>query len=837
MTNGTSIKETPATIGNNAVGNTVNAGNGASRKVLSLKPRVVAGSSDNPQSATRAHPAKPSIQVEVRRKRVIDGAADPREGSARAKLAPAASRLEQERVARKEQQLAAEASGAAQKAEVREKEASENSREREAMERRAEAEGRQLTDAEKQKLAVYAEAEAIRAMMAGPSKARKAEEEKRVQQEAAAKQAAPAKEARVVKSERAPAAAPSGADKGRQEKGRFGSKGPQERTGAGAARQGRGRRNGSIQEQAAPVERVAQDVHVPETITVGELAKKMSVKAGELIMRLMALGQMVSINQSLDQDTAMILVEEMGHKAIPARVDDPEAYLEEAPLAQQDIRARAPVVTVMGHVDHGKTSLLDYIRRAKVAVGEAGGITQHIGAYHVTTERGMITFLDTPGHAAFAAMRARGAKATDIVILVVAADDGVMPQTREAIDHARASGAPLVVALNKIDKFEANSERVRGELVALGVVPEEFGGDVPFVEVSAKTGAGIDDLLERVLLQAEMMELSAHSAGHARGVVIEARLDKGKGPVATVLVHSGRLGRGDMILAGGSYGRARSLVDETGRSVEGAGPSMPVQIHGLSEVPQAGDEFVVMGDERRAREIAVFRSLRSRDAKLTRQHAAKLETLFANGARTSILSLIIKADTQGSQEALAQALLKLGNDEVRVSIARAAVGGISENDINLAIASNSVVIGFNVRADLGARKLAESSDVDVRYHDIIYAAVDEAKAALSGMLAPERREEILGTAEVRKVFTVSKQGAIAGCMVTSGVAKRSSKARVLRENVVVHTGEIESLRRGKDDVSEARAGFECGATMRGWSEFKEGDLIEFFEVREIARAL
>lgn len=845
MTNGTSIKETPGTIGNNAVGNTVgntvNAGDGAPRKVLSLKPRVAAETTDSSQSAMRAHPAKTSIQVEVRRKRILEGGSEPREASARATTTPAASRLDQERGARREQQLAtaaAEASAAARKADALEKEAGENSREREAMERTAEAEGRQLTDAEKQKLAVYAEAEAIRAMMAGPSKARKAEEEKRIQQEAAAKQAAPAKEARVVKSERAPApaAAPSGADKGRQEKGRFGSKGPQERKGAGA-RQGRGRRNGGAQEQAAPVERVAQDVHVPEMITVGELAKKMSVKAGELIMRLMALGQMVSINQSLDQDTAMILVEEMGHKAIPARVDDPEAYLEEAPLAQQDMRARAPVVTVMGHVDHGKTSLLDYIRRAKVAVGEAGGITQHIGAYHVTTERGMITFLDTPGHAAFAAMRARGAKATDIVILVVAADDGVMPQTREAIDHARASGAPLVVALNKIDKFEANSERVRGELVALGVVPEEFGGDVPFVEVSAKTGAGIDDLLERVLLQAEMMELSAHSAGHARGVVIEARLDKGKGPVATVLVHSGRLARGDMILAGGSYGRARSLVDETGRSVEGAGPSIPVQIHGLSEVPQAGDEFVVMGDERRAREIAVFRSLRSRDAKLTRQHAAKLETLFANGAQTSILSLIIKADTQGSQEALAQALLKLGNDEVRVSIARAAVGGISENDINLAIASNSVVIGFNVRADLGARKLAESSDVDVRYHDIIYAAVDEAKAALSGMLAPERREEILGTAEVRKVFTVSKQGAIAGCMVTSGVAKRSSKARVLRENVVVHTGEIESLRRGKDDVSEARAGFECGATMRGWSEFKEGDLIEFFEVREIARAL
>jgi translation initiation factor IF-2 len=552
----------------------------------------------------------------------------------------------------------------------------------------------------------------------------------------------------------------------------------------------------------------------------------------------MKLGQMVTINQSLDQDTAMILVEEVGHTAIAAKIEDPEAYLEDAGFIQSDIQTRAPVVTVMGHVDHGKTSLLDYIRRTKVASGEAGGITQHIGAYHVETPRGMITFLDTPGHAAFAAMRARGAKATDIVVLVVAADDGVMPQTKEAIDHAKAAGSPLVVALNKIDKPDANIERVRSELIALGVVPEEFGGNTPFVQVSAKTGVGIDDLLERVLLQAEVMELKVASTGHAKGVVIEARLDKGRGPVATVLIHSGTLSRGDIVLAGSSYGRARALIDEVGKSQPKAGPSIPVQIQGLSEVPQAGDEFVVLTDERRAREIAVFRGLRSHNAKLSRQHAAKLENLFGEvGTTLRTLSLIVKADTQGSQEALSQSLQKLGNEEVRVKIARAAVGAITENDINLAIASNSVVIGFNVRADLGARKLSEGNDVDVRYYDVIYAAVDEVKSALSGMLAPEKREELLGVAEVRKVFTVSKIGTIAGCMITSGLAKRGAKVRLLRENVVVFTGEVESLRRGKDDASEVRQTFECGIMLKNYNDIQDGDQLEFFEIKEVARAL
>ena len=579
---------------------------------------------------------------------------------------------------------------------------------------------------------------------------------------------------------------------------------------------------------------------MPETITVAELAHKMAVKASEVIKHLMKLGQMVTINQPLDQDTAMIVVEEMGHKAIVAALDDPEAFTDDEVQQQQsESLQRAPVVTVMGHVDHGKTSLLDYIRRAKVASGEAGGITQHIGAYHVETARGMISFLDTPGHEAFTAMRARGAKATDIVILVVAADDGVMPQTREAIKHAKAAGVPIVVAINKIDKPDANSERVKNELVVEEVVPEEFGGDSPFVSVSAKTGQGIDALLEQVLLQAEVLELRAPVDAMAKGLVIEAQLDKGRGPVATVLVQSGTLKAGDIVLAGSTYGRVRAMLDENGRTIKTAGPSIPVEIQGLTEVPQAGDEFMVMSDERRAREIATYRAGKFRNTKLAKQQAAKLENMFADMAASEIkmVPIIVKADVQGSQEALAQSLVKLSTDEVKVQMVYTAVGGISESDVNLAIASKAVIIGFNTRADAGARKLAENNGVDIRYYNIIYDAVDELKAAMSGMLTPEKKEEVIGTAEIRQVFKVSKIGSIAGCMVTAGVVRRSARLRLLRNNMVVFTGELESLKRFKDDAREVKESFECGLNIKNYNDIQEGDVLEFYEIREIARTL
>lgn len=603
----------------------------------------------------------------------------------------------------------------------------------------------------------------------------------------------------------------------------------------------RGDRNdGAPSSFIAPQEAQVQEVHVPETISVADLAHKMSVKASEVIKQLMKLGQMVTINQQLDQETAMIVVEEMGHTALPAKLDDPDAFLEEVDAdAQHELLPRAPVVTVMGHVDHGKTSLLDYIRTSRVAAGEAGGITQHIGAYHVDTPRGMITFLDTPGHAAFTAMRARGAKATDIVILVVAADDGVMPQTKEAIHHAKAAGVPIVVAMNKIDKPEANIERLKSELVAEQVVPEDFGGDSPFVAVSARTGQGIDTLLEQVLLQAEVLELTAAKDSMAKGLVIEAQLDKGRGPVATVLVQSGTLKRGDVVLAGSSFGRVRAMLDENGKTITEAGPSIPVEIQGLTEVPQAGDEFMVLGDERRAREIATFRQGKYRDVKLAKRQAANLENMMeqmGQGA-TQTLPLIIKADVQGSQEALAQSLLKLSTAEVKVQIVHAAVGGISESDVNLAIASKAVIIGFNTRADAGSRKLAENNGVDIRYYNIIYDAVDEVKAAMTGMLAPEQREEVIGTAEIRTVFVASKIGTVAGSMVTAGLVRRGARFRLLRENVVVYTGEIESVRRLKDDVREVAAGFECGIKLKNYNDIKEGDQLEFFEVKEVARTL
>ncbi len=615
------------------------------------------------------------------------------------------------------------------------------------------------------------------------------------------------------------------------------------RAGWRAPRAGRrgDRNDGAPSSFVAPAEFQAQEVHIPETISVADLAHKMSVKASEVIKQLMKLGQMVTINQQLDQETAMIVVEEMGHTAMAAKLDDPDAFLEEETEADSEHESltRAPVVTVMGHVDHGKTSLLDYIRTSRVAAGEAGGITQHIGAYHVETPRGMITFLDTPGHAAFTAMRARGAKATDIVILVVAADDGVMPQTKEAISHAKAAGVPIVVAMNKIDKPEANIERLKSELVAEQVVPEDFGGDSPFVGVSAKTGQGIDTLLEQVLLQAEVLELKAPKDTMAKGLVIEAQLDKGRGPVATVLVQSGTLKRGDVVLAGSSFGRVRAMLDEDGKAITEAGPSIPVEIQGLTEVPQAGDEFMVLGDERRAREIATFRQGKYRDVKLAKRQAANLENMMdqmGQGAK-QVLPLIIKSDVQGSQEALAQSLLKLSTDEVKVQIVHAAVGGISESDINLAIASKAVIIGFNVRADAGSRKLAENNGVDIRYYNIIYDAVDEIKAAMTGMLAPEQREETIGTAEIRTVFVASKIGTVAGSMVTAGLVRRGARFRLLRENVVIYTGEVESVRRMKDDVREVATGFECGIKLKNYNDIKEGDQLEFFEVKEIARTL
>ena len=589
-----------------------------------------------------------------------------------------------------------------------------------------------------------------------------------------------------------------------------------------------------------PTEPVVRDVHVPETITVAELAHAMAVKSAEVIKLLMGMGQMVTINQVLDQDTAMIIVEEMGHKAFAAKLDDPDLDLG-TDGHDAELLPRPPVVTVMGHVDHGKTSLLDKIRAAKVATGEAGGITQHIGAYHVETPRGMITFLDTPGHEAFTAMRARGAKATDIVILVVAADDGVMPQTKEAIHHAIAGGVPLVVAINKIDKPEANSERVKTELVAEQVVPEEYGGDVPFIPVSAKTGEGIDALLENVLLQAEILELKAPKEAPAQGLVIEARLDKGKGPVATILVQSGTLKRGDMLLAGSTFGRVRAMMDENGKPCNEAGPSIPVEIQGLSEVPAAGEAVQVVPDERKAREIALFRQGKFRDVKLAKQQAVKLETMMENmgeGAiEAKLLPLIIKADVQGSQEALSQSLMKLSTPEVKVQIVHAAVGGISETDVNLAVASKAVIIGFNSRADAAARKLAENNGVDIRYHNIIYDAVDEVKLALSGMLTPDKKEEITGLVEIRQVFLVSKVGAIAGCLVVDGIVKRTSSVRLLRDNVVIWTGELDSLKRFKDDAKEVRAGVECGLSLKGYNDIKEGDQLEVFEVTEVARSL
>ncbi len=590
----------------------------------------------------------------------------------------------------------------------------------------------------------------------------------------------------------------------------------------------------------APTEPIVRDVLVPETITVGELAQKMAVKAAEIIKIMMKMGSMVTINQVLDQETAMIMVGELGHNAIAAKGDDPDSYLaEEEQHPDAVAEPRPPVVTIMGHVDHGKTSLLDTIRKARVASGEAGGITQHIGAYHVETPKGVITFLDTPGHEAFTAMRARGSQTTDLVILVVAADDGVMPQTKEAIAHTKAAGVPMIVAVNKIDKPEANMERVKQDLVANDVLPEEYGGEVMFIPVSAKTGAGIDNLLDAILLQAEVLDLKAVKQSPARGVVIEARLDKGRGPVATILVKSGTLKKGDMVLAGAVFGRVRAMLDENGKSINEAGPSIPVEVQGLTDVPIAGEDVMVLNDERKAREIALFRQGKFRDVKLAKQQAAKLENAFdqlAEGAKKS-LAVIIKADVQGSYEGLAYALGKLSTEEVRVTVIHAGVGAITESDVNLALASKAIVIGFNSRTDAGARKLVETSGVQVRYYSIIYEAVDDVKAALGGLLSPEIKETITATVEIRNVFKLSKAGVVAGCFVTDGTIKRSSIVRVIRDGVVVHTGELDSLKRFKDDVKEVKNGFECGLSLKSYNDIVVGDQLEAFEQVEVARTL
>lgn len=591
---------------------------------------------------------------------------------------------------------------------------------------------------------------------------------------------------------------------------------------------------------SAPTEPVVHEVMVPETISVGALAQRMTVKAAEVIKTLMKMGSMVTINQMLDQETAMIVVEEMGHIAKYAALDSPEAFLsdnEEDPTEDLRIEPRAPVVTVMGHVDHGKTSLLDYVRRTRVASGETGGITQHIGAYHVETEKGMITFLDTPGHEAFTAMRARGSKVTDLVVLVVAADDGVMPQTIEAIHHAKAAKVPMIVAINKIDKPEANSERIRQELIAQEVLPEEYGGETMFIEVSAKTGQGIDALLDSMLLQAEVLELKAAIDGPAKGIVIESRIDKGRGPVATILIQSGTLKRGDNLLAGAVFGRIRAMLNENGKPVEEAGPSIPVEIQGLSEVPKAGEVVMTLADERKAREIALFRQGKFREVKLAKLQAAKLENVFEQKGEVKILALIIKSDVQGSFEALTHALEKLSTDEVRVNIIHSGVGAITESDVNLALASKAVVIGFNSRADAIARKLIGSTGVDVRYYSIIYEAVDEIKTALSGMMTPDRKESVVGLVEVREVFRISKIGVVAGCYVLEGSIKRGSMVRLKRNDELIHTGELDSLKRFKDDAKEVRSSFECGLSLKNFNDIQVGDQLEAYEIIEIARSL
>ena len=826
------------------------------------------------EAARREAEAKAAAEKAAAEKAAAEKAAAEKAATEKAAAERAAAeKAANEEAARKAAQKAAAEKAAAEKA-MRAKAAAEKAAaDKVAAEKAAEEERARREEARRK---AQAEADAIRAMLARPKsvltakhdrnndKARK-EKEEAAKVEATKKAEAAKKASKPAEQKKAPAKTSDerreGGGKKSGAKGRKSDKSAERGWGednqkrraiktrgdddsgqeSWHSRSRKTHRHEHVVQHEMPTEPVVREVSVPETISVADLAHKMSVKATEVIKVLMKMGQMVTINQMLDQETAMILVEEMGHKAMAAKADDPEALLGELEQDAQQYPAvtRPPVVTIMGHVDHGKTSLLDYIRRAKVAAGEAGGITQHIGAYHVRTPRGIVTFLDTPGHEAFTAMRARGAQATDVVILVVAADDGVMPQTKEAIAHARAAKVPLVVAINKIDKPEANIERVKGELVQNGVLPEEYGGDVPFCPVSAKSGKGVDELLENVLLQAEMLELKAPDKGFAKGLVIESRLDKGRGPVASVLVQSGKLEKGDIVLVGQAFGRVRAMMNEMGKQVTSAGPSIPVEIQGLSEVPAAGDELMVMPDERKAREVALFRQGKYREVKLARQQAARLENLFdeATNGEVKTLSLIIKADVQGSTEALAHALTKLSTDEVRVQIVHSAVGGISETDVNLAFASKAVIIGFNVRADAAARKLSEQDGVDIHYYNIIYDAVDDVKAAMSGMLTPEKRETVIGLLEIRQTIRVPKVGIIAGCRVLEGAVRRNANARLLRDNVVIWTGELASLKHFKDDVREVKAGNECGLSLKGYDDIKVNDQLEIFEVTEVARTL
>ncbi|MCK8045696.1 MULTISPECIES: translation initiation factor IF-2 [Shewanella] len=810
------------------------------------------------------------VKVEVRKKRTFvkrDEAAEAELAAAKAEEAKAAAEAEAKAKAEAEAKAKAEAEAKAKakaEAEAKAKAKVQNDKPAETAEdKAAKAEEAKLLAA--QEAAAKAKADEEAAAAAAEARRLAEENEKRwAEEEKARKEAEKSVDHHVTTSTEARAAEDT-ADANAEKRGRRprkpaakagneasnspAGKGKGKRGGKDNRRDSRNSRNSRNNRSVAPESMdhaftkpaavVKADVSIGETVSVAELASKMSIKATEIIKQMMKMGSMVTINQVLDQETAQLVAEEMGHKVVLTRENELEHQVLSDRNGDVKVEPRAPVVTIMGHVDHGKTSLLDYIRRAKVASGEAGGITQHIGAYHVETENGMITFLDTPGHAAFTAMRARGAKATDIVILVVAADDGVMPQTIEAIQHAKAGGVPLIVAVNKIDKPEADPDRVKSELSQHGVMSEDWGGNNMFVHVSAKDGTGIDELLEGILLEAEVLELQAVREGMAAGVVVESKLDKGRGPVATVLVQEGTLKQGDIVLCGLEYGKVRAMKDENGKSITEAGPSIPVEILGLSGVPSAGDEATVVRDERKAREVALYRQGKFRDVKLARQQKSKLENMFANMVEGEVqeLNLVLKADVQGSLEAIADSLDKLSTDEVKVNIIARGVGGLTETDATLAAASNAIMVGFNVRADAQARKVVDSESVDLRYYSIIYQLIDEVRDAMGGMLAPEFRQEIIGLAEVRDVFKSPKIGAIAGCMVTEGTIKRSAPIRVLRDNVVIYEGELESLRRFKDDVNDVRNGMECGIGVKNYNDVRVGDQIEVFETVEIARTL
>ncbi len=780
-----------------------------------------------------------TVNVEVRRKRtyVKRGAAvDDEQGSLEAEAAKVA--LAEQAEARRKIELEDEARRAAEDERRKKEEAL-----RQAVEeaRQAEAEVKRLQEEEaerrRQELAAANEAaERVKSTEpAKPAKGKAQPADKDTDKTAKSKSKAKSKEKE------------SGKEQGKGKGGRR-----REELHVAAAKRGRRKQKpakrhsvASRQQQDAehgfvkPTTPVVYTIEIPENISVGDLAQKMSVKAAEVIKALMKMGSMVTINQLLDRDTATLVVEEMGHKAIAAKEESLEDELLIQAEESGEKETRAPVVTIMGHVDHGKTSLLDYIKSTHVAEGEAGGITQHIGAYHVNTDKGMITFLDTPGHAAFSAMRARGAKVTDIIVLVVAADDGVMPQTKEAIQHAKAAEVPLLIAVNKMDKPEANPDRVMQELSQEDVIPEDWGGDTMFVNVSAKTGEGIDDLLDAISLQSEVLELDAVVEGPARGVIVESRLDRGRGPVATVLVQSGTLKRGDILVSGQESGRVRAMFDESGKPVESAGPSFPVEVLGLSGVPNAGDDTMAVADERQAREVTALRQEKMRDSRLTAQKAAKLDELFSQMGQGEVnyVNLIVKADVQGSVEALRDSLTKIGTDDVKVKVVASGVGGINESDANLAVTSNAIIIGFNVRADASARSVIEEKELDLRYYSIIYEVIDDVKSAILGMLSPEIREEIVGLAEVRDVFRSSKLGSIAGCMVVEGVVKRNNPIRVLRDNVVIYEGALESLRRFKEDAQEVKSGMECGIGVKNYNDVRPGDQIEVFEHTEVAREL